>query len=201
MAKQEFDRTEFVKKQTCIIFSIIFLIVGFLSGVYFSKDIHDPSSQNHQQVNTNQNDQNLSKIIELKKWIADHPDDKEALKQLGNIYFDSHKYNDAIEAYKQYLVFEPKNTSVLTDLGVMYRRAEKPKKAIEAFDNAIQVDPKFETARFNKGVVLMHDLNDLKGAIKAWEKLVEINPLAIAPNGESVDMIVKRFKKEMENQK
>ena len=41
----------------------------------------------------------------------------------------------------------------------------------------------------------MHDLNDLEGAIKAWEDLVNKKPMAMAPNGESVDALLQRLKK------
>ena len=83
---------------------------------------------------------------------------------------------------------------MITDLGVMYRRYDQPRKAIEAFDKAILIDPSFETARFNKGIVLLHDLNDIAGGIKAWEAIVEQNPMAMAPSGESVDALVQRMK-------
>lgn len=76
----------------------------------------------------------------------------------------------------------------------MCRRNNQPQKAIEVFDKVISIDPSFETARFNKGVVLLHDLNDVAGGIKAWEGLVEQNPLAMASNGESVDALVQRMK-------
>ena len=78
----------------------------------------------------------------------------------------------------------------------MYRRSGQPQEAIKAFDKAIEVDPKHETSRFNKGVVLMHDMNDMKGAIEAWEGLLQINPVAVAPNGQSVDQMVTSMKKQ-----
>jgi tetratricopeptide (TPR) repeat protein len=76
----------------------------------------------------------------------------------------------------------------------MYRRAGKPEEAIKAFDRAIAIDPKHEVSRFNKGIVLLHDLNDRGGAIEAWEKLLEINPAATAPNGQPLRELVNRFK-------
>ena len=196
MSKQEFSKNEYVKKTTFIVFSIVFLIVGFLGGVFFSRDIRTPVPQENIASQT-QGDEYLFKILELKKWITNNPNDFEAFKQLGNLYFDSNQFEEAIKAYQKYLVQEPNNPSVLTDIGVMYRRAGNPNKAVESFNQAIKTDPKFETARFNKGIVFMHDLNDIDSAIKAWERLVEINPLALAPNGESVDSIVTRFKKEL----
>jgi len=40
----------------------------------------------------------------------------------------------------------------------------------------------------------LHDLNDIAGGIKAWEAIVEQNPMAMAPSGESVDALVQRMK-------
>jgi tetratricopeptide (TPR) repeat protein len=91
----------------------------------------------------------------------------------------------------------PNDANVWTDMGVMYRRSGQPQEAIKAFDKAVEVDPKHETSRFNKGIVLMHDLNDTPGAIKAWEGLVQVNPVAVAPNGQSVDQMVMSMKQQV----
>jgi hypothetical protein len=40
----------------------------------------------------------------------------------------------------------------------------------------------------------MHDLDDRKGAIRAWEALLEINPVAMAPNGQSVDELIVHYR-------
>ena len=40
----------------------------------------------------------------------------------------------------------------------------------------------------------MHDLNDMEGAIAAWEDLVKVNPLAMTPTGQSVDELVQKMK-------
>jgi len=44
----------------------------------------------------------------------------------------------------------------------------------------------------------MHDLNDLPGALKAWEALVEINPVAQAPGGGTGQRSDPRVKKQTE---
>ena len=36
------------------------------------------------------------------------------------------------------------------------------------------------------GVVLLYDLNDSKGAIRAWKELIEVNPFARAHRNELV---------------
>jgi tetratricopeptide (TPR) repeat protein len=81
-------------------------------------------------------------------------------------------------------------------MGVMYRRNGNPQEAIKAFDKAIEADPKHEVSRMNKGIVLLHDLKDTDGAIKAWEGLLEVNPVAMAPTGRSVDEMIQQMKKQ-----
>jgi tetratricopeptide (TPR) repeat protein len=79
----------------------------------------------------------------------------------------------------------------------MYRRTGQPRKAIESFDKAAKIDPKHETALFNKGIVFMHDLNDLDGAIQAWQELVKRNPAATSPTGQPVKDLVEKLKTNM----
>ena len=67
-------------------------------------------------------------------------------------------------------------------------------EAVKTFDRAIQADPRHETSRFNKGVVLMHDLKDIEGAIKAWEGLLALNPLAVSSSGQPIDQLVQQLK-------
>ncbi len=99
----------------------------------------------------------------MEQYLEQHPKDAEALAQLGHLFYDSNQFVNAIDVYEKSLAIDPEKTGVITDLGMMYRRNKQPEKAIEAFDKAIAIDPAFEIARFNKGVVLLHDLSDIQG--------------------------------------
>ena len=83
----------------------------------------------------------------------------------------------------------------------MYRRKGQPEEAIKAFDEAIRVDPKHEVSRFNKGIVLLHDLDKPEEGIRAWEELLKINPFAEAPGGKTVDELVTIYKRNIEQGK
>ena len=85
----------------------------------------------------------------------------------------------------------------LNNKGVVKIQEGDIQGAILDFEKAIEVDPMHEPSRFNKGIVLMHDLNDIKGAIAAWEGLLKINPVALAPNGQSVDQMVVSMKQQV----
>lgn len=192
----------YVTRQVMVGWMCVALIAGFLGGMVFGIYKSTPSAPRGQGAGmppsggAQQPDaaEIKSRIPEVEKRTADHPDDIEAWIQLGHLYFDTQQVKKAIGAYEKALALNSKNADVWTDLGVMYRRDGQPKKALEAFDTAIKIDPKHEISRFNKGVVLLHDMNDREGALKAWEGLVQINQFAMAPNGQSVDQMVQALK-------
>lgn len=196
----------YVKKQTLFGSVIVALLVGFVSGTIYSSfklaaETKVPPQGSAAMVKVSSGEQDhdhtaafASEILKIEQYLKAHPEDAEKWAQLGNYFFDSDQFENAISAYEKSLAIDPGKIGVVTDLGVMYRRNKQPEKAIEAFDKAISIDPSFETARFNKGIVLLHDLNDVEGGIRAWEELVEQNPMAMAPNGESVDALVQRMK-------
>ena len=206
MAGEKKANTEYVKKETLWLVSFVSLAIGFLLGLVFSvyrlqdgNSTHMTRSPQHIHVQPDTNEQ-AKKIPGLEEETSRHPGNVNAWIELGNAYFDTGQVDKAIEAYTKSLQLDPKNADVLTDLGVMYRRKDQPEKAVESFDRAIQIDPEHEIARFNKGVVLMHELNDPEGAVKAWEELLHVNPLAMTPSGEALMEIVANLKKKI-NQK
>jgi cytochrome c-type biogenesis protein CcmH/NrfG len=184
---------------------LISLTIGFILGAaYTSFKLADESHDGHDHsgeapvagVNTAKpagGPDVDARIAELENFLDQNPEDPEIWAELGHLFFDTHQFDRAIQAYQRSLAIEPDNPAVLTDMGVMYRRNGDPEKAVQAFDQAIAASPGFETALFNKGVVLMADLNDLEGAMAAWKELVSVNPDATTPNGEKVADIVTRM--------
>jgi len=179
-------------KQTAMIMASVTFVLGFIIGAGFAVYKTNSTSGGASNSSTAVNYAEKAKALEAE--VINNQENTEAWIQLGHVYFDTEKYDKAINAYEKALKLNPRNANVLTDLGIMYRRSGRPDKAIKAFNKAIAVDPKHETSRFNKGIVLMHDLKDRDGAIRAWEELLEINPLAMAGNNQSVDQLVNHYK-------
>ena len=193
MPKKEKDG--YVKKETMLVMVFVALAVGFVGGVFYSAyksaPVKDAPPSGHSQVSNMQ----TSEISELEKETALHPDNAEAWAKLGNLYFDAGQVDKAILAYNRSLALVPDNPNVLTDLGVMYRRKGRPLEAIKAFDRAIQANPHQEAAYFNKGVVFLYDLKERDKAVKAWEDLVRVNPMAKVQSGELVMELIENIKK------
>ena len=170
------------------------LLVGVLLTLY--KTGGSSPADPHQHVEQKSSADMSDQIAGLEFKTSQNPGDIAGWIQLGNLCFDSDFPEKAIAAYEKALALNPNNADVLTDLGVMYRKSGKFDKAVQSFDKAVAVNPKHEIARFNKGIVLMHDLNNPQGAIQAWEELLAVNPLAMAPNGQSIDEMLKKMKQQ-----
>ena len=184
----------YVKKETMMVAAFVALLLGFLGGVFYSahKSVSALNAPFSDQAQVSKED--VSAISELEKETLRHPENVAAWVRLGNHYFDAGQVDKAITAYKRSLALDPENAHVLTDLGVMYRRKGLPMEAINSFDRAIAVNPRQEAAYFNKGVVFLHDLKDRDAAIKAWEDLVRVNPMAKVPSGELVMELIENIK-------
>ncbi|MEE4263018.1 MAG: tetratricopeptide repeat protein [Desulfobacteraceae bacterium] len=207
MAKQSKNTdAQYVRKETCWLVALLALAVGFFAGVMFAIYKSDsaavpgqpqarmPQSQTPQPQTVDPGKLNM--IAALEKETQANPANEKSWIELGNLYFDAGQHENAIQAYRKALEINPNNANVWTDMGVMYRRSGNPQEAIHSFDRAIEVDPKHEISRMNKGIVLLHDMNDMEGAIQAWEGLLEVNPVAMSPTGQSIDQMVQQMKKQ-----
>jgi cytochrome c-type biogenesis protein CcmH/NrfG len=191
----------YIKTESMILVVVVTLMVGFLGGVVFSA--YRTSSRLPMPGDSQAtgglplSPEQSRQISALEDQTRQNPKDVEALTQLGHLYFDTGQPVKAIEAYEKSLALDSSRPDVWTDLGVMYRRNNDPQKAVETFEKALSLKPDHQIALFNKGVVLMHDLNDLPGALESWDKLVIINPQAQTPGGDSIAELVRELKKNL----
>lgn len=175
-----------MKKETAILAILIAFLVGFITGAIAAilkgtKGMEKMASGLPPQMSqTVQQEPDLRamnlRINTLKDILKKDPKNLSALEELGNLYFDSGQPKEAIEAYAQYLAIKPDNPNVRTDMGIMYRALGEFDRAIEEFKKAAQDDPRHLNSRFNIGVVLLHDKQDVKGAIAAWEEYLKVDP-------------------------
>ncbi len=195
------EMNQYTKKSTAIFAAAACMLVGFFIGLNISLLVNKDSGQPAKPIVSVSNVQPMGEsqpsfdFAALKKRANDNPKDANNWTELAHAYFDSNKYPEAIEAYEKSLAINANDANVWTDLGVMYRRNNKPQQAVECFTRASSIDPGHETARFNKGIVLLHDLNDRVGALTTWEVLLKINPEARTPDGTHLHDLVDDVRK------
>jgi cytochrome c-type biogenesis protein CcmH/NrfG len=96
--------------------------------------------------------------------------------QLGNLYFDSERYDESARWYAAALEIDPQQVDVSTDLGIAYYYTNQPDRALEQFDRSLAIDPTHSKTLLNIGVVKAFGKQDLEGAAKAWERVLEVAP-------------------------
>ena len=115
-------------------------------------------------------------IENYKEILRKDPNNLQALIGIGNLYFDTNRDLLAIENYRKALAMDPTNANVRTDMAICYRRSGNPGQAVEELKRAISTTPRHAQSRYNLGVILIQDMHDLEGGIKAWEALLENVP-------------------------
>jgi tetratricopeptide (TPR) repeat protein len=118
----------------------------------------------------------LAEIENYKEILRKDPNNLQALIGIGNLYYDTKQDLLAIENYQKALAQDPSNVNVRTDMAVCYRRKGNPDRAVEELKKAISMNPRHAQSRYNLGVILIYDKNDLEGGLKAWEALLENVP-------------------------
>ena len=116
-----------------------------------------------------------SKAAPLVAQLKLTPNDPQLLAEIGNIYYDTQSFNDAIGYYKQSLAIKD-DPNVRTDMGTAYFYAGDADTALAEFDRTLKSFPKFDNALFNTGMVKFQAKMDVAGAVAAWEALLKQNP-------------------------
>ena len=115
-------------------------------------------------------------IENYKEILRKDPNNLQALIGIGNLYFDTNRDLLAIENYRKALAMDPTNANVRTDMAICYRRSGNPAQAVEELKRAISTAPRHAQSRYNLGLILIQDMHDVEGGIKAWEALLENVP-------------------------
>ena len=181
-----------VRRETIIFMLLGALVIGFVAGtawtIYSDLETKTPSTMRMPPEKTSEEKSmagepqpaemppNREALADIKARLDKNPNDAEAWIALGNLHFDGGDPSESVAAYEKALELKPDNPDVLTDLGVMYRKVGKPEKAVEAFAKASSVDPKHFRSLYNLGVVLLHDMRDIEGAVRAWEAYLQVAP-------------------------
>lgn len=119
---------------------------------------------------------NEAQVQALRTVAEQNPKDPQPRVQLGNLFFDAERYNDAITWYEAAMALDPSDPNVSTDLGVAYYYTNQPDRAIKQFNQSLSVDPKHTKTLLNMGIVKAFGKQDLEGAAQAWQTVVALAP-------------------------
>jgi cytochrome c-type biogenesis protein CcmH/NrfG len=117
-----------------------------------------------------------SRAAALKVQADRNPSDALTRVQLGDLYFDADRFDEATRWYEAALKIEPKNVNASTDLGIVYYYSNQPDRALAQFDRSLAMDPNHAKTLLNVGIVRAFGKQDFQAAAKAWQRVVELLP-------------------------
>lgn len=117
-----------------------------------------------------------ARVRQMEAIAQQQPNDLTVRTELGNMYFDAGRFPDAIRWYEQAFALNPKDANISTDLGVCYYYTNQPDRAIAQFEKSLEANPKHVKTMLNMGIVRAFGLQDLEGAAKAWEQVIQTAP-------------------------
>jgi tetratricopeptide (TPR) repeat protein len=117
-----------------------------------------------------------TRVKALKSVAEQQPSNAQPRAELANLYFDAERYDDAIAWYQAALKITPNDVNLSTDLGVCYYYTNQPDKALLQLSHSLSIDPKHTKTLLNVGIVKAFGKQDLEGATKVWQQVVDLGP-------------------------
>ncbi|NOZ08597.1 MAG: tetratricopeptide repeat protein [FCB group bacterium] len=118
----------------------------------------------------------ISKAESLAKYsLTEYPDSIELKDQLGQIYRETKRYDEAIGIYKEILQGDPGYAGAYFNLALTLQSAGRPENACKWYELSLQQNPKLWQAWFNLGS-LHRKRENWEAAIYSYQKTLELNP-------------------------
>ena len=117
-----------------------------------------------------------TRAAQLREAAEGAPDDVQARVDLGNLYFNSQRFEDAIPWFEAALTLDPQAVDVSTDLAVAYFYLDDTERALAQLARSLEVDPAHAQTILSLGIVRAFGNQDLDGAFEAWEEVLRVAP-------------------------
>jgi len=118
----------------------------------------------------------VRRAAELERTANSQATDPVVRAQLGDLYFDAERFDQAIPWYEASLKLQPKNVNVSTDLAVCYYYVNDPARALKQIEHSLSIDPRHAKTLLNQGIIRAFGTQDLAGAFDSWRNIVEGSP-------------------------
>ena len=149
----------------------LILIILFLTACEGGKKGAEEEGLKEFDASSVQSDQ---RIETLKSQLFDSPDNFELLSALGDAYFESQRYIEAIGVYEKALKIDPKSADSLNDLALSQFYTGNSEAAVVSANKAVEIDPVYKHGWLTKGFILM-TLGRLDEAAVALKKVKELD--------------------------
>lgn len=168
------------KKEIVLIIALV--VVSLIIGVVIGKmkgtadEKRDAAKQQSSQSQGNQPSfAQYDYTSEIQRILKERPNDAKAFAEVGSIYFDQHKFTEAIEYYKKALALDPEDVNSYNDMGLSYHYMGMSDEGLKYVEEGIKKNPAYQRIWLTKGFILAIKGN-IADARAAWEKAYKMDP-------------------------
>jgi cytochrome c-type biogenesis protein CcmH/NrfG len=124
-----------------------------------------------------------AKVTAFRSAAEREPNNAVPRAQLGDLYFGSERFDDAVKWYEQAMALTPADVRVSSQLAMAYYYTNQTDRALQQLERSTKMDPKHAETWLNLGFVRAFGKQDLTGAEQAWQQVLKIAPEA--PEGQA----------------
>ena len=118
---------------------------------------------------------NPDEVSALESLAARQPGDASVRVELGNLFMDAERWDEAIRWYREALAVNPDLVETRTDIGACLVSSGRPAEGLAEFEGVLAGDPGHRNALYNKGIALLQ-LGRAAEAAAVWEELLARHP-------------------------
>lgn len=115
-------------------------------------------------------------VERLEARIESEPDNPEPRAELGRLYMDAGRYEEAIARLEEALELEPDDLYARSHLALCYLNAGNLEGAVASYEEALRIDPNHPASLLGLGRIKLYLQRDIQGGLAMWERLVEVAP-------------------------
>jgi len=123
-------------------------------------------------TNTSENSKELQ--VQLEK-LSHSPESIPLNIEIGNLLFDSGRFDEATSFYQKALTLNPKNIAVQIDLAVCFFNMRRFDQSILEMNKALEIDPNHPKGLYNMGIIYF-TIGNFDKAREYWQHLIAIDP-------------------------
>jgi tetratricopeptide (TPR) repeat protein len=128
---------------------------------------------------------------QLLEQVEKNPENPEYFARLGDLYFESSRYEQAIEMYKRALNLNPQDADTYNDMGLALYYTGRSDLAIDTLKKGAEVSPSYQRVWLSLGFVLMSSGRNEEAA-KALTKAHDLAPYS--PMGREAKGMLERLR-------
>lgn len=117
-----------------------------------------------------------AEVERLEARIESEADNPEPRAELGRLYMDAGRCEEAIPSLEGSLELAPDDLHVRNHLAICYLNVGNLEGAVAAYEEALRIDPNDPASLLGLGRIKLYLQRDIQGGLAMWERLVEVAP-------------------------